>query len=55
MKKIILKLKNEAYSGPGIIINSDFLNGLEAPENSVIRNYKNFRKKKLGKKKLIID
>ena len=24
------KVKNEAYSGPGIIINSDFLNGLRS-------------------------
>ena len=30
MKMIILKLKNEAYPGPGIIINSDFLNGLKS-------------------------
>ena len=26
------KVKNEAYPGPGILINSEFLNGLKAPE-----------------------
>ena len=45
------EVSEEAYSGPGIIINSDFLNGLEAPENSVIKNYRTFRKKKIRKKK----
>ena len=34
------KVKDEAYAGPGIIINSDFLNGLEAPENSVLKQLK---------------
>ena len=29
------KVKNEAYTGPGIIINSDFLNGLKAPDESI--------------------
>ena len=31
------KVEKEAYPGPGIIINSDFLNGLKAPEESVIK------------------
>ena len=31
------KVENEAYSGPGIIINSEFLNGFEAPDNSVMK------------------
>ena len=34
------KVKNEAYAGPGIIINSDFLNGLEAPDSSVLETIK---------------
>ena len=42
----------EAYSGPGIIINSDYLNGLEAPDKSVIKTIEILEKKKLGKKKI---
>ena len=41
---------DEAYPGPGVIINSDFLNGLEAPNNSVIETIKILEKKNLGKK-----
>ena len=36
----------EAYAGPGIIINSDFLNGLKAPDNSVIETINIFEEKK---------
>ena len=46
------KVKNEAYAGPGIIINSDFLNGLEAPDSSVLETIKILEQKKLGKKKI---
>ena len=46
------EVKNEAYPGPGTIINSDFLNGLEAPENSVIETIKILEDKKLGKKQI---
>ncbi len=46
------QVKNEAYPGPGIIINSDFLNGLEAPDNSVIETIKILEEKKLGKKQI---
>ena len=35
----------EAYAGPGIIINSDFLNGLKAPDNSVIETINILEKK----------
>jgi len=45
-------VKKEAYSGPGIIINSDFLNGLEAPDNSVIETIKILEEKNLGKKQI---
>ena len=45
-------VSNEAYSGPGILINSNFLNGLEAPEKSVIETIKILEKKKLGKKQI---
>ena len=43
---------DEAYSGPGIIINSNFLNGLDAPKNSVLETIKVLEEKKLGKKKI---
>ena len=42
----------KAYPEPGIIINSDFLNGLVAPDDSVIETIKILEKKKLGKKKI---
>ena len=46
------KVGQEAYPGPGILINSDFLNGLEAPEKSVIETIKILENKKLGKKQI---
>ena len=46
------KVKDEAYAGPGTIINSDFLNGLEAPDNSVVETIKILEQKKLGKKQI---
>ncbi len=46
------QVKNEAYSGPGIIINSNFLDGLNAPEDSILETIKILEKKKLGKKKI---
>ena len=30
----------EAYTGPGLLINSEFLNGLKAPEDSIIKTIK---------------
>ena len=45
------KVDNAAYSGPGIIINSDYLNGLNAPEESVNETIKILEKKKIGNKK----
>ena len=34
------QVENEAYPGPGILINSQFLNGFNAPEESVIKTIK---------------
>ena len=45
-------IKNEAYTGPGIIYNSKFLDGLKAPEESILEAIKVIEKKKLGKKKI---
>ncbi|MDC3155919.1 leucine--tRNA ligase, partial [Candidatus Pelagibacter sp.] len=46
------KVIDKAYPDPGIIINSDFLNGLVAPEDSVIQTIKILERKKIGKKKI---
>ena len=46
------KVTNEAYSGPGVIVNSEFLNGFNAPEESVIETIKILEEKKIGKKKI---
>ena len=43
-------VEDEAYAGSGIIINSDFLNGLTAPNESVIETIKILENRKLGKK-----
>ena len=46
------KVSNEAYVGPGVIINSKFLDSFEAPTNSVLETIKILEKKKIGKKKV---
>ena len=46
------EVSDEAYPGPGILINSDFLNGLKAPENSISETIKILEEKKLGKKQI---
>ena len=46
------EVRNEAYPGPGVLINSDFLNGLKAPENSILETIKILEQKKLGKKQI---
>ncbi len=46
------KVLDEAYSGPGVLINSDFLNGLKAPENSILETIEILEKKKLGKRQI---
>ena len=46
------QVNKEAYPGPGIIINSEFLNGLSAPDESVLETITILEKKKIGKKKI---
>ena len=46
------EVSKEAYAGPGILINSDFLNGLEAPNHSILETIKILEEKKLGKKQI---
>ncbi len=45
-------VETEAYSGSGIIINSEFLNGLKVPEESIIKTIKILEEKNIGKKKI---
>ncbi len=46
------KVEKDAYTGPGEIINSDFLNGLKVPEESIIKTIQILEEKKLGNKKI---
>ena len=45
-------IKDEAYTGEGIIINSKFLNNLKVPNESVIETIKILEEKKIGNKKV---
>ena len=51
-KKDIIELNNKAYTGPGKIINSKFLNGLNAPEQSIQKVIEILEEQNLGKKKI---
>ena len=46
------KIDKEAYSGPGFIINSSFLDGLACPEESIIKTIEHLEKNSLGEKKI---
>ncbi len=46
------EVKEKAYTGTGIITNSNFLNGLKVPEESIIKSIDILEKKKLGKKQI---
>ncbi len=46
------KVEDESYPGAGILINSEFLNGLEAPNDSVDKTIEILEKKKLGNKQI---
>ena len=45
-------VENEAYTGPGYLFNSSFLNGLKVPEESIIKTIEHLEKQKLGEKKI---
>ncbi len=45
-------VSNEAYPGAGIIINSNYLNGLSAPDDSILETIKILEEKKIGKKQI---
>ena len=44
------KVIDKAYTGPGETFNSKFLNGLKAPEQSIVETIKILEEKKIGKK-----
>ena len=46
------KIEKEAYTGNGTIFNSQFLDGLKFPEESVAETIKILEQKKIGKKKI---
>ena len=46
------EVKEKAYTGPGYIFNSEFLNGLKCPEDSIIKTIEYLEKKKFGEKKI---
>ena len=52
MQKITFKIDRIAYTGPGEVFNSNFLNGLKVPEESIIKTIEILEKKKLGKKQI---
>ncbi len=45
-------VKEKAYTGPGKIINSNFLNDLKVPEESINKTIEYLEKKNIGKKKI---
>jgi len=46
------KITKLAYTGPGLIFNSDFLNDLKAPNESISETIKILENKNIGKKKI---
>ena len=46
------QVKDQAYTGSGIIFNSTFLDGLKVPNQSIFETIKILEEKKLGKKKI---
>ena len=46
------KINTEAYTGPGKIFNSQFLDGLNCPDESILKTIEILEKKKIGKQKI---
>ena len=51
-KQFVISSGSKAYTGPGKIFNSDFLNGLKAPDESIIKTIEYLEKNNIGKKKI---
>ncbi len=49
---VSFKVETEAYAGPGTLINSEFLNGLQVPDSSINEAIKILEARKLGRKKI---
>jgi leucyl-tRNA synthetase len=49
---LTFKVIDEAYTGPGYIFNSSFLNGLKCPDESIINTIEHLEKNNLGEKKI---
>ena len=50
--KVSFEVKNEAYVGDGVLINSSFLDGLKTPGEAIVKAIQVLEKKKSGKKKI---
>ncbi len=50
--KLDFEINDQAYTGPGYIFNSSFLDGLKSPEDSIIKTIEYLEKNNLGKKKI---
>ena len=46
------EVSGEAFDGEGVIINSEFLDGLDAPKQSVLKAIEVLQEKKIGKEKI---
>ena len=46
------KVQDKAYTGPGYIFNSSFLDGLKCPDESITKTIEYLEKEKLGVKKI---
>ncbi len=51
-KDLDFKVTDKAYTGPGYIFNSSFLDGLKCPEESIIKTINYLEEKNLGRKKI---
>ena len=45
-------IKKDAYTGPGIIFNSKFLDNLKVPDESILKSIEIIEEKKIGKKRI---
>ena len=45
------EIKDQAYTGPGVIFNSKFLDNLKVPDESILKSIEIIEKKSIGKKK----
>ena len=52
LNNLNFEIKKKAFTGPGYIFNSSFLNGLKCPDDSIIKTIEYLEKEKLGTKKI---